>query len=559
MLKGHYRKIIEITEQYVPFILRYQCLDVSSRDYGGCVVPPKEFSEPGVTAHCLDVLLGVYYNSDSAYYGKPELLASARLYIMSLLREQHEDGTQDLKETNFHDATSAAFTVQVLAYTYRLVQKYSKHSELEQEIGSMLFRYLSRAAEGILNGGFHTPNHRWVMASSLSLLYNLLGDERLKEEIHLYLNEGIDCDEEGEYTERSVGIYNVINNRSLQIMAEELAMPELLQHIQRNLDMVMKYIEPDQTLFTLNSTRQDYGKDTYPIGYYDNFLLMAYQSSNKTYAYIAELLLRLTDRLLKKANSLVEMAALVPTPRLLTQYMLNENLACFESETEAPGLHYQHWFKNSGVIRQRADNVTLTLLKNNSTFLKFQSGSNKVYVKFAGSFFSKGQFKVNDIRKTDRGYSLNYLCEWGYVRPFPNGSSTRVWGEMKHAERERVQLQRYDITIDIIIEREGILMDIHSEGAEQVPCKLEFIFESGGMLETGDTLIPGEAGRTVILKNGGAIYRLDGEPIRLQGGFGEHAYTSTMRGTEANSKDKFTVYMTDLTPVRRQVSISSGS
>ncbi|TDF92814.1 hypothetical protein [Paenibacillus piri] len=559
MLKGHYRKIIEITELYVPFILRFQCLDTSSRDYGGCVVPPKEFSEPGVTAHCLDVLLSVYYNADSIYCGKPELLNSARLYIASLLREQHEDGTQDLKETNFHDATSAAFTVQVLAYTYRLVQKYSKQSELEQEIGGMMFDYLSRAAEGILNGGFHTPNHRWVMASALSLLYNLLGDERLRTEIQLYLNEGIDCDEYGEYTERSVGIYNVINNRSLQIMAEQLAMPELLQHIQRNLDMVMKYIEPDQTLFTLNSTRQDYGKDTYPISYYDNFLLMAYQLSNKTYAYVADQLLHLTDRLLKKADSAVDIAAAVPAPRLLTQYMLNEGLDRFESETEAPGLHYETWFKNSGVIRQRTDNVTLTVLKNNSTFLKFQSGGNKVYVKFAGSFFSKGQFKVNDIQKTDKGYSLNYSCEWGYVRPFPNGSPTPVWGEMKHAERERVQLQRYDITIDIIIEREGIVMDVHSEGVEQVPCKLEFIFESGGMLETGDTLIPGDAGRTAILKNGEAIYRLDGESIRLQGGFGEHAYTSAMRGTEANSKDKFTVYMTDFTPVRRQVSIYAGS
>ncbi|TVY09455.1 hypothetical protein [Paenibacillus cremeus] len=555
MLKHHYSRIVEITERFVPFILKYQCLDEHSRDYGGSVAPPKAFSEPCVSAYCLDVVISLYYNADSRYYLNPELLTSARLYLVSLLREQHEDGTIDLKETNFHDATTAAFAVQVLGYTYRLLEKVSQQSAEEQEVRSMLLQFLSQAAEGMVTGGFHTPNHRWVMASALSLLYNILGEERLREEIQLYLNEGIDCDEEGEYTERSVGIYNVVNNRSLLIMADELAMPELLQHVQRNLNMVLQYIEPDHTLFTLNSSRQDNGKEAYPVAYMENYLLMAYKTNNPIYAHTADFLLRLTDRLLSKADSLVELVTAVPIPRELTKCMLDERLAEFESDTKPPELEYEHWFQQSGVVRRREGDVTLTLLENNSTFAKLQYGSNKVYLKFAGSFFSKGQFKGSGLRKTERGYSMNYRREWGYVRPLAGGSSTNVWKDMAHDQREKVQMQTYDITMQIIVEPQGIIVEVDSQGVEQVPCKLELMFESGGALETGDSIIPGDAGRGVILKSGGAVYRRDGESLRLQGGFGEHAYTTAMRGSEPQSKEKFTVYMTDFTPIHRQIAI----
>ncbi|TBL81536.1 hypothetical protein [Paenibacillus thalictri] len=558
MFTNHYSRIVRITEQFVPFILKYQCLDAHSREYGGNVSPPKAFSEPNTSAHCADVLLSLYYNTDSVYCGKPELLASARLYLDNLLREQHEDGTIDLKETNFHDATSVAFSVQVLGYTYKLVEKYSRHNEQEQDIRGMLLQFFRQSAKGMVEGGFHTPNHRWVMASALSLLTNILGEDQLKDEIQLYLNEGIDCDEQGEYTERSVGIYNVINNRSLLIMAEELAMPELLAHVERNLNMVLNYIEPDDTLFTLNSTRQDNGKESYPVNYFENYFLMAYRTNNKVYAHMSEYLLELTDRLVKKADSLRDMAATVPMPHYLTLCMLDEGLARYESDTEKPARDYEVWFADSGVVRRRADQTTMTIVGNNSTFLKFQYGTNKVYVKFAGTFFSKGQFKGERIEQTERGYSLHYRREWGYVRPFADGSPTNVWREMDHAAREKIQMQTYDMTVHITAEEQGICLEVVSEGIERLPCKLELIFEPGGEWETGDSIIPGEAGRSVILKSGAATYRRDGDDIRLQGGFGEHTYTTVMRGSETHSREKFTVYMTDFTPIDRRIIITAA-
>ena len=49
----------------------------------------------------------------------------------------------------------------------------------------------------------------------------------------------------------------------LIVMAEYLDMPELLEHVRRNLNMIEAYFEPDMSVFTGNSTRQDNGTDVY--------------------------------------------------------------------------------------------------------------------------------------------------------------------------------------------------------------------------------------------------------------------------------------------------------
>ena len=557
-MKSHGALMMGWTDRFVLCALRNQIRDADSPDYGGFYVANKGFSEPSQAARCIDVLLSAYYHPDSRYYRQQRLLESARLYASNLLCEQHEDGTLDLKETNFHDATAAAFAVQVLAYTYRLLAARSEGTHAESELADMLLQFLRQAAKGISGGGFHTPNHRWVMASALSLLWNVLGDERLREEAMLILREGIDCDEEGEYTERSVGIYNAVNNRSLIILSEELRMPELLQHVRRNLDMVLQYIEPDGTLFTLNSTRQDYGEAIYPIPYYDNYTWMAWKSRDRRFAAISQSLLRRADMLAQRADSPDSLIHALPFPHHLTQMLLNPELADAEAtdEPDEPEERCERWFANSGVVRMRPGrHSSITLLENNSSFLKFQYGSNKVYMKFASSFFAKGQFKAESICKTDRGYRLGCQRDWGYVRPFPNGSASPVWEEMDHSSRAKVNMQHYEVTVDVIPEPDGVVLEIDAGGVAGLPCKLEWILEPGGMLETEDSILRGDEGRSVILKKGDAAYTNRGNRILLQGGFGEHLYTTDMRGSEPQTMNLFTVYMTAFTPFHRRVRI----
>ena len=66
-----------------------------------------------------------------------------------------------------------------------------------------------------MEGGFHTPNHRWAIAGMLKLCGRLFNDDVMYASADRYLAEGIDCNEDGEYAEKSAGNYNSVNNDAM--------------------------------------------------------------------------------------------------------------------------------------------------------------------------------------------------------------------------------------------------------------------------------------------------------------------------------------------------------
>ena len=155
----------------------------------------------------------------------------------------------------------------------------------------VISRFLNKAADGIIQGGFHTPNHRWVISAAMASLARLIERPECLDYMKLFLNEGIDCDAEGEFTERSAGVYNIVCDKSLFVLANERYMPELYGHITRNLNMVMQYFEPDGHINTMNSTRQDKGMSPEADIYYDCFLAMALKTRDAGFAYMADRML----------------------------------------------------------------------------------------------------------------------------------------------------------------------------------------------------------------------------------------------------------------------------
>ena len=105
------------------------------------------------------------------------------------------------------------------------MQEKSSLSAPGSEKSTMYHISLTKASDGMVGNGFHTPNHRWVVASGLAMVMNILDMPELMSEINKYLDEGIDCDEYGEYAERSISIYNLTNNESFIILARELNRP----------------------------------------------------------------------------------------------------------------------------------------------------------------------------------------------------------------------------------------------------------------------------------------------------------------------------------------------
>ncbi len=554
---NHYKAMQPIWDYQTSKLLKLQVKNRSSEFFGIVTDFNKGFAEPSNGTGYASHFTAAYYNPDSIYYRKEELLDAAIDAMDFALSTMNEDGTIDLRETNFHDATCNGFAMHPLGNAYKLLNKMTGNTPKENKLKELFHEYTVRSGDAMVNFGFHTPNHRWVLSAALSYCYTLTGDERYRNHIQKFLDEGIDCDEEGEFTERSAGIYNIICDRSLITMAEELNMPELYEVVTRNLNMVMKYFEPDETLCTLNSTRQDVGKDTPINAYYEMYMIMAVKTGNPEFAWIADHML---EQNLGRWMADPDKASGDRT--YLPYFIMNPDfVAKMETiPTQKPKLNYDKYFVESGIVRKREGDTTLTLIKDRPLFLKFQHKSHKVFLRFAGSFFGPhAQFVAQDIQPIEGGYRLTYHKTCGYKRPFETKPDTWVWNKMDHSKRGTTAMQDFDVTFDVFMKGDSLELCVDAGGAANIPTKLEVMTNPGGIYLTPDTALVTRPGDYVFLRQGSAQYlNSDHTLITIEGGYGQHWYGANMRGAAGADSSSFTVTMTGVTPEKHKVKISFG-
>ena len=551
----HSKRLMKLSEGLTAVLLDAQVTDITSADFGDIIMEPKGFSEPLSLFIPLVNFVGAYYHPDSSYYKNPELIKRAVFFMDVMLAGMHEDGTMDLLETNFHDATATAFAITPLAYAYRLIQKDGMVTRLEKTLSEKMMDFFIRGAEGMRKGGFHTPNHRWVMTAALSLMYGVLGNEIYKEEALKYINEGIDCDEEGEYTERSAAIYDIAVNESLITAAEELGSPELLEHVKRNIKKNFAFLEPDGTICTINSTRQDYSTRYFPLRHYWGALYLAHKFNDPFFAYLAEELLKLMESMSQSLAGYLFTGGKEDVHNPIIQYLLKPELEK-DIKTEKPEWNGEWYFEKNGVVRWRKDNKSLTLVLGREVFLKYQAGKNALHMKIGTCFFGKGYFVPGKIYRYKDGFRLEEEKEAGYVRPLGKKPENADWKDLSLSGRDKVLQQKQKITVDVVL-KDKISLKVKIQGVEKVPLKIEMMLFAGGRLDTGSIFFEGNAGTHAILKKGTAAYTLGRDVITIEGGAFSHWFTSNMRGTAPASKDGFTLYLTGFTPFEHEIFLSS--
>ena len=157
----------------------------------------------------------VYFIPESKYYKSEELIGLFKEICVAAETAVHEDGTNDLIISNFRQPEYFHFPL--LCQVYRQFEKIGQPTEKEAEAAAKLYYLIERLSQGLLNSGFHTPNHRWVHTSALCYAYNTLKvkDQRFMDLAEKYLAEKIDIDEFGEFSERSAGMYSAISDRAL--------------------------------------------------------------------------------------------------------------------------------------------------------------------------------------------------------------------------------------------------------------------------------------------------------------------------------------------------------
>jgi hypothetical protein len=552
----HLERLIKISEISVPHIVTAQVLDRNTPHYGGVIESIKGFPDPMVTRGYLAELLCLYYCSDSVYYHNDEILKRCVAMADHMLHWQHDDGTIDFLEVDWYSVPTVAFSVQVLVPLVRVIDKHGTGSALEEELRDKLMVFLRLAADGMPRGGFNTPNHRWVVASAESLCWNLLGHKECLEDCKLYLQEGIDCDEDGEFTERSVGIYDAVNDNALITMANELDRPDLLDPVRRNLDKLRMYVEPDNTVMTLNSKRQDVGRAVYPINMYWAYRYMAVHDQNPQYAAMAEKILTIWEGLKTPLATARRKYEAVGLTGVLRHFLLDKSLN-IDPPASPWNNTFHYFFKNSGIVRERQGDCSFTLLKDNPIFLKVQTGSLSVFAKLHASFtgYGEGRFIADTMQKIDEDiYHMTHKATMFYNRPLVS-PGTWDYTKMPNHERKKVGLKELHFNLWVKFEQRAIELQIQLDGVEFVPWKLELLFDANGVWETGDTWLQGAPGIWTILKDGNAVYEKDGDRIKICGGIGQQRYAPYARTSEYPDTEKFNVYLSGFSPVRHTVRI----
>ncbi|MBN2852037.1 MAG: hypothetical protein JXQ23_04805 [Clostridia bacterium] len=504
---------------------------------------------PGAQLGSVLTLAPSYYCSDSRFYKNEEVLDVMLRLTETMKKMQHDDGTFDLLISNFHSAPDTGFIMHNTVRTYR-VMEHRAVTEKEVFLKNEIYELIRTSAKGLCEGGFHTPNHRWVEAAGLAMAYNVTKETYLKDMALKYLNEGLDIDENGEWTERSPGIYNAVSDNAVIILAQELNKPELYEAVTKNMDLMFHYLDPNGAVFTQNSVRVDKGegmpgKAFYPTNYYQIYLEMAYELKNRKYAMFADLIF----------NSALRNGRGVPGALWL--FMQNEALKEFEIELEEIPDQYEVFYQPSKIVRKRNKNLGITILGNSSNFLFVQNNNMRCYVRMCSSFFAVAQFKPADIIKTDKGYQMTFHAHGRYLLPFDEKPETTDFMKMDHSKRGTTNHLDLDYKVDIEMLDNGVKMNVNTEGCERVPFKLEFCLSGNCTVKTDSFIIKGTPGESIVTGSESIEAFIGNDRLSIGPGFMSHFYADDMRGSEPKSRNDFTVYFTDFTNINKTVYIKA--
>ena len=541
-MKQHYLPMVRATEKYLSDLLSR--VNTDPRDfYRGGIADTRYITEPPNTPSLVNVICTLYVCPESRYFRDERLLARLETACDMMERVMHEDGTWDFLATNYY--TPATFEIQALARAYRCLMGGSTGTPAEKAVLGRLYHVLERLGEGCLNGGFHTPNHRWVESASLLMLSNICGRSDFAEKAERYLAEGIDCDEYGEFTERSMGCYNAVNVNSLMIMAEEGNKPELYEYVKKTLDLSFSYLDWDGSLFTKNSRRQDADNERfYPAATWHYLYLWAgYLFGNRKY--------------LRFARDMMEdnIAAGRGVPGCLWLYETFPALKELDTDLTDVTIEssYTRFFPKSGILRLRRERFTATLIAGKPDFLYLKFGNKELTLRMCASFFAVAQFEPERIEKTGSGYSMYFKGHGEYKGQFAQPPATSDWYKMDHAARPVLHSCDLEFLLDLTPLEDGFDLHIRVFNTPRVPFKLEFCIPEGTRLETNNFISDVTAGGSMVIKSGN-IRLTDvgsGASVTVKGLFATHLYHTNMRGSIPGKPGCFALCATNTSPIDR--------
>nr|WP_295921137.1 hypothetical protein [uncultured Dyadobacter sp.] len=474
----------------------------------------------------------------SKFYRSTALLADINLAALYLVKTQHSDGTIDLLSTNFHSTPDTGFLVKRLTMAYVLLQKSGTDGVDKMLVN--LKTFLLRAGDALSVGGIHTPNHRWVVSAALTKLNELWPNPKYVARAEQWLGEHIDMDRDGQYNEKSTFIYSSLTDRLLITITKGLKKPEIFENVRKNLNMTMFYVHPNGEVVTDASGRQDKAIVGTMENYYYPYRYLAIKDQNGEYAAMCRL---------------IEQTAGPKTGAFLDYFLTDPSLWVELPAEKALPVDYVRTFPNSGLVRIRRGRRDSTLIANNPVWFTFMKGNAVLQgLRFASSFFGKGQFQSEKISQNGNGWELTQKLDGPYFQPYPKESIAPDgdWEKMPRNFRPQSEVQILETKVAIRETADGMEIEVTTNGTERVPAALELIFRPGGTL-TGVTKIENTKDAW-LLKEGMGTYRSGDDTITFGPGLSLHRNIA-LRGA-LPIMEAPTVFLTGLTPFRHTIRFS---
>ncbi len=492
-------------------------------------VPDEYLQHPvGTASGLIETMTAALLHSGSKHFGSNELVARIRSAAGFLERSQSPEGFIDLLSTNFNSPPDTGFVVHNVGTAAAVAKLASNDTVL-----GILRPFLVKAANGLAVGGIHTPNHRWVVSSALAQVNDVFPNPAYLKRIDQWLAEGIDIDADGQYTERSTVTYNTICDRAFIVLAAKLKRPALLGPVRRNLRAMMYLLHPDGEVVTEVSKRQDQFVRGTMAAYWFPAQYLAVHDSDGQFATLA--------RQLGADNA-----------RLSTLMEYPELNAALPASAPLPD-DYEKFMPVVGLARIRRGNLDATvIMQDNSRFFSARKGAAVVQaVRFATSFFGKGQFIPSGTVKQGGSYVLSQSLEAPYYQPLAPAVAVdyKNWSAMRD-RRRKTQICKLSQSATVTEKAGGFDLRIQAQGTPGVPLAVEINLREGGEL-SGCRPAPHVEGGW-ILENGYGRYTAGGQSVRFGPGAAPHLLTQ-LRGAEPKLPG-VSVYLTGYTPFDRVIS-----
>jgi len=530
-------QLVRQNDLSIPELLKNQEQRLSHRWFGGLKKSFGIHTAIG-TANFIRFLTCALVSPESQYYKSAKLIKSLEQAAQYLIKTQNSDGTIDLYSTNFHSTPDTGFVIEHLCLALTVLnQSTSPHlSRLKADLKI----FILKAGDALTIGGIHTPNHRWVVCMALARIYALFPKNKYVQRINKWLNEKIDIDPDGQYTEKSTLTYTPLTNRCLITIARLLNKPELYEPVRKNLEMTLFYVHPDGEVVTEASGRQDKYQRGSMARYYYSYRYLALMDRNGRFAAMA---------------AKIQKTALAQLTETLIYFLESRTLANKLPSPEKLPQDYVKVFPHSDLVRVRHNQLDATILAKNPIFFTFQKGSAVLTgLRLATAFFGKGQFQGERLEIEAGKYILRQKLNGPYYQPMPaeHLSADGNWHKMPRSFRPKSEIQQFEVVATIYEANKGFEIQFNIQGTDNVPFAIELGFRHGGQLKGVQPVM--HAPDSYVLENGFGQYLFEDQIIEFGPGQAEHTWTQ-LRGA-LPKLNGMSVYLTGYTPLEMTLKIN---